>query len=271
MKGLGFLGAGNMGEAMIFGVLSAGLLAPSRIFVVDPSPGRGEELKSKHGVVPCPSPAEMLEECDTVVLAVKPQVLPALLGSLPPGASKGRLFLSIAAGVRLPAILSRLGEGAAVARAMPNTPALVGMASTGIFFSPAVTAEERERALSVFDSFGTTAEVQKEEQLDAVTALSGSGPAYAFLFAEALADGGVRAGLPRDAAMRLAAGTLEGAARMIRETGSHPAVLKDMVMSPAGTTAAGVAALEEGAFRGTVLAAVKAAFDRCRELSRGEG
>jgi pyrroline-5-carboxylate reductase len=271
MKGLGFLGAGNMGEAMIFGVLSAGLLPPSRIFVVDPSPGRAEELREKHGVVPCATAEEMLAACDTVVLAVKPQVLPSLLGSLPPGAAQGRLLLSVAAGVRLSAILSRVGEGASVARAMPNAPASVGAASTGIFFSPAVTAEERGRALSVFESFGTVAELQKEEQLDAVTALSGSGPAYAFLFVEALADGGVRAGLPRDTALRLAAATLEGAGRMVRETGLHPGALKDMVMSPSGTTAAGVAALEEGAFRGTILAAVQAAFDRCRELSRGEG
>jgi len=152
-------------------------------------------------------------------------------------------------------------------RAMPNTPAQVGMGSTGIYFPPAIDAAARQEVLALFSSFGTVVEMPREELLDAVTALSGSGPAYAFLFLEALADGAVRAGMGRAEASLLAASTLEGAARMVRETGKHPAELKDMVMSPGGTTAAGVAALERGAFRATVMDAVLSAWQRCRELS----
>jgi pyrroline-5-carboxylate reductase len=152
-------------------------------------------------------------------------------------------------------------------RTMPNTPAQVGMGSTGIYFARGVDGETRERIRALFASFGEVAEMPREELLDVVTALSGSGPAYAFLFLEALADGAVRAGMGRGDAYLLAAATLEGAARMARETGKHPAELKDLVMSPGGTTAAGVAALERGAFRATVIDAVLAAWQRCRELS----
>jgi pyrroline-5-carboxylate reductase len=150
---------------------------------------------------------------------------------------------------------------------MPNTPAQVGMGSTGIWFPGDVDEATRGKVRALFSSFGAVAEVPREELLDVVTALSGSGPAYAFLFLEALADGAVRAGMGRQEAILLAAATLEGAARMVRQTGKHPAELKDMVMSPGGTTAAGVAALERGSFRATVMDAVMSAWHRCRELS----
>src|SRR4030067_948652 len=183
------------------------------------------------------------------------------------GGAKGQLCVASAAGVPPQTFLSARGEGARVVRAMPNTPAQVGMGSTGLFFVRGVSREQKEWARKIFSSFGEVAEFPREELLDVVTALSGSGPAYAFLFIEALADGAVRAGMGREEAVRLAAATVEGAARMVRTTGKHPGELKDMVTSPGGTTAAGIAALEMGAFRGTVLSAVFAAWQRCRELS----
>jgi pyrroline-5-carboxylate reductase len=264
---LGFLGAGNMGEAMIRGVLAAKLYPPKRIVVHDTAPGRCEDLRERYGVAVARSAEDLLRACDTVVVAVKPQVLDAVLGSIPKAAARGKTFVSIVAGARSERYTRALGEGARVVRTMPNTPAQVGMGSTGIWFPPDVDEATRGKVRALFASLGAVAEFPREELLDVVTALSGSGPAYAFLFLEALADGAVRAGMGRQEATLLAAATLEGAARMVRQTGKHPAELKDMVMSPGGTTAAGVAALERGSFRATVMDAVMSAWQRCRELS----
>ena len=264
---LGCLGAGNMGEAMIRGLLSAKLRSPEQVVVYDAAPGRGEDLRRRFGVVAVRSVEELLSACDMVVVAVKPQVLSSVLSGIPRDAARGKTFVSIVAGAKISFYEKALGEGPKFVRTMPNTPALIGMGTTGIFFPPATDAETRQEVLALFSSFGTVAEMPREELLDAVTALSGSGPAYAFLFLEALADGAVRAGMGRVEASLLAASTLEGAARMVRETGKHPAELKDMVMSPGGTTAAGVAALERGAFRATVMDAVLSAWQRCRELT----
>jgi len=267
MKGLGFVGAGNMGEAMIRGILAAKLVPPREVVVLDVRPGRGRELSKRFGVATARGMADLFRKCDTIVFAVKPQGVGEALRQVRAGDVKGKLFVTIAAGVPTQVFLSALGEGARVVRAMPNTPAQVGMGSTGLFFVRGVSREQKEWARKIFSSFGEVAEFPREELLDVVTALSGSGPAYAFLFIEALADGAVRAGMGREEAVRLAAATVEGAARMVRESGKHPGELKDMVTSPGGTTAAGIAALEMGAFRGTVLSAVFAAWQRSRELS----
>jgi pyrroline-5-carboxylate reductase len=268
MKGLGFIGAGAMGEAMIKGVLAAKLLPPERIVVEDVRADRCAQLRERYGVAVAESPAALLGACDTVVLAVKPQVLAPVLAGLPAGGREGVLFLSIVAGATLSTLLAGLGRESAVVRAMPNTPAQVGMGAAGFHCSPRVTPAQKAAAMSLLSALGVVVELPKEELLDAVTALSGSGPAYAFLFVEALADGGVRAGLSREDALKLAAATVEGAARMVRETGMHPGQLKDLVMSPGGTTAAGVAALESGAFRGVAMSAVEAAWKRCLELGK---
>lgn len=267
MKGLGFVGAGNMGEAMIRGILKAKLLPPQRVVVLDIRSERGRELRERFGVSVAKGMADLFRKCDTIVFAVKPQGVVEVLHQVPADAAKGKLVVSVVAGVPTWTFLSVLGEGARVVRAMPNTPAQVGMGSTGIYFARGITREQKEWARKIFSSFGEVAEFPREDLLDVVTALSGSGPAYAFLFIEALADGAVRAGMGRKEAIRLAAATVEGAGRMVRETGRHPAELKDMVISPGGTTAAGIAALEIGAFRGTVLSAVFAAWQRSRELS----
>ncbi len=267
MKGLGFIGAGNMGEAMIRGILKAKLVPPREVVVLDVRPERAKEMGRRFGVSVAGGMTDQFRKCDTIIFAVKPQIVGDVLREVPADAVKGKLFITIAAGVPTRTFLSSLGEKARIVRAMPNTPAQVGMGSTGLFFARGVTREQKEWARKLFTSFGEVAEFPREELLDVVTALSGSGPAYAFLFIEAMADGAVRAGMGRGEAIRLAAATVEGAARMVRETGNHPGELKDMVTSPGGTTAAGVAALEMGAFRGTVLSAVFAAWQRCRELS----
>lgn len=267
MKGLGFIGAGNMAEAMIRGILAAKLLPAEKLFVLDIRPGRTEELRNRFGISVSPDLSGLLQECDTIVIAVKPQAVPDVLRSLPAKETKGKLFLSIAAGIRTRVFLDALGEGSSVVRSMPNTPAQVGMGSTGLFYAEGVREEQKAWARKIFSSFGAVAEFAREELLDVATALSGSGPAYVFLFIEALADGAVRSGMGREEAILLAAATVEGAARMVRESGKHPGQLKDLVTSPGGTTAAGIAALERGAFRGTVMDAVFAAWQRCRELS----
>lgn len=268
MKRIGFIGAGNMGEALIRGILSAGILPPGDLVVLDLRADRTREMKDRYGVGEARDPKDLLRRCDAVVIAVKPQAVPGLLRALSPSSVRGKLVLSIAAGIPIRVFLDTLGEKAAVVRAMPNTPAQVRMGSTGLCFSSAVTEPQKEWAARIFSAVGTAVEFSREELLDVVTALSGSGPAYVFLFVEALADGAVRAGMAREDALLLAASTVEGAARMIQETGMHPGALKDLVTSPGGTTAAGLAALERGAFRGTVLEAVDAAWKRCRELSR---
>ena len=268
MKKVGFVGAGNMAEAMLRGMIGAKLLPARDIFVQDVRPRRVEQLARHYGVSVSPSLEDLARRCGTVVFAVKPQVVPEVLEALPKGERKGKLFLSIAAGVKTRVFLDALGKDGSVIRAMPNTPAQVGMGSTGLFFASGVTTAQKEWARKIFSSFGSVAEFPREELLDVVTALSGSGPAYAFLFIEALADGAVRSGMGREEALDLAAATVEGAARMVRESGKHPGQLKDLVTSPGGTTAAGVAALERGAFRGTVMDAVFAAWQRCKEISK---
>jgi len=205
MKGLGFVGAGNMGEAMIRGILAAKLVPPREVVVLDIRPGRGRELSKRFGVATARGMADLFRKCDTIVFAVKPQGVGEVLRQVRAGDVKGKLFVTIAAGVPTQVFLSALGEGARVVRAMPNTPAQVGMGSTGLFFARGVSREQKEWARKIFSSFGEVAEFPREELLDVVTALSGSGPAYAFLFIEALADGAVapawggrrRSGLPR--------------------------------------------------------------------------
>lgn len=267
MRMIGFIGGGNMAEAMIRGILGAGLLPAGNVLVLEPRVDRSDLLAKNFGVRIAPDMEALFAVCDTVVFSVKPQVLPEVLRELPHDGREGKLFVTIAAGTPMARFQAVLGQDASVVRAMPNTPAQVGMGSTGICFSHGVNSEHRAWARSLFASFGSVAEFGTEDLLDAVTALSGSGPAYVFLFIEALADGAVRVGMPRKEALLLAASTVEGAGRMVRETGEHPGVLKDMVTSPGGTTAAGIAALESGAFRGTVIEAVAAAWKKCRELS----
>ena len=211
--------------------------------------------------------AEGVQGAAIVVLAVKPQVMGSVLPVLKSNASAETLFVSIAAGVSCATIEAALATGARVVRTMPNTPALVGCGATALCAGSHATAADLETAEALFSSVGIAVTVP-EKSIDAVTGVSGSGPAYVFLFLEALADGGVQQGLPRDVALKLAGQTVLGAAKLMMESGTHPGVLKDQVTSPGGTTIAAVRALEDGAFRGTTMSAVAAACARSKELSK---
>lgn len=263
---IGFLGGGAMGEALIYGLLRAGLVEPANILVSDVSQARLDYLKDKFGVTTVAENSAVVKEADLVVLAVKPHLILPVLRDAAPLARPGQAFISIAAGITTGQMESCLAGPVPVLRVMPNTPCLAGEGASAISAGKFAGRESVEKTMAVFAAAGRAVEVP-ESQLEAVTALSGSGPAYMFLILEGLIDGAVRLGLPRDTARVLAAQTMLGAAKMMLETGEHPARLKDMVTTPGGTTMAGLMALEEGALRSTLMKAVEAAARRCRELS----
>ena len=259
---VGTVGAGNMAEAILHGLLQAGL-RPDQLMASDPDPARREHVTTHLGVPTTDSNAEVSAFAELVVLAVKPGQLEAAASTLP--RDSGPLFVSIAAGVTLATLRRHLGASARVVRAMPNTPALIGEGITAIAADPAADPADLERAESVLRAVGKVLRVP-ESQLDPVTGLSGSGPAYVYLFIEALTEAGIHEGLSAAAARDLAVQTTLGAARMVQTSGEHPAVLRERVTSPGGTTVAGLAALEDGGLRAAIMAAVRAATARSREL-----
>lgn len=264
-KKIAFLGTGNMAEALVKGLLRAGAAAPADLVCAEPREERRREIEQRYGVRTVASNREAVGAADVVLLSVKPQVLDAVLEEIAADVGTTRLVVSIAAGVPIAAIARRLPAGARIVRTMPNTPALVGAGAAALSAGPHATPADVALARSLLESVGT-AVVVAEPLLDAVTGLSGSGPAFVYLFIEAMADGGVKAGLARAEALQLAAQTVLGAARLVLESGEHPGRLKDQVTSPGGTTIAGVHALEKAGFRGAVIDAVEAAARRSREL-----
>ena len=263
---IAFIGSGNMAGALIKGLIHAGACQPSEIMAVDVRASRLEEVAAAHpGLRTTDDLAVALAWAEVVVLSVKPQVfdrvLPVVSGALRPDA----LVISIAAGVPLAAIEARLPQGARVVRTMPNTPALVDEGATALSRGRHATDDDMDVARRIFDAVGVSVVVD-EVLLDAVTGLSGSGPAYVFLIIEALADAGVKVGLHRADAQLLAATTVLGAARLLLDTGEHPGRLKDMVTSPGGTAIAGLHTLEAGGLRTTLIDAVEAATERSAEL-----
>ena len=262
---VGFLGAGQMATALAGGWARAGLLDRARSLASDPLPAARNGFATATKLTAITSNADLMAAADVVVLAVKPQSLDAVLREVAPLVEPRHLFVSIVAGATLARLATALGPTARLVRVMSNTPALIGAGATGVAGGSADDAALVEK---LFAAVGTAVRVA-EPLLDAVTGLSGSGPAYIFVLIEALADGGVRAGLPRDVALKLAAQTVLGAAKMVVETGTHPAALKDAVASPGGTTIAGLHALERAGFRAAVMDAVKAAADRSAELGKG--
>jgi pyrroline-5-carboxylate reductase len=267
---IGFIGAGAMAEALAGGLRAAGIAA-AQLRLADPDPARRKHIEASLGVETTADNAAVVAQSDVVLLAVKPQVVPAVLAALTDASDRARpLWISIAAGVRIARLETALGARARIVRAMPNTPALVRSGATAICGNRAATAEDLSRAHAIFASVGTCWTAPREALLDAVTGLSGSGPAYVFVFLEALGDAGVRMGLPRDAAYQLAFQTVLGAARLAIEDGRHPAQLKDQVTSPGGTTIAGLERLEAGGLRAAVYDAVAAAARRSRELAEEE-
>jgi pyrroline-5-carboxylate reductase len=263
-KRLGFLGAGNMSGALIKGLLHGGF-PPSRILASDVKAERLEQLRTKHGIRTTVDNHELLRESDVLVLAVKPQVVDRVLTEIGGDVRPDQVVVSVAAGVTLEGLEGRLTAGARVIRAMPNTPAMVQAGATAIAGGAHAREDDLRVARELFEAVGRVV-VLDEGLLDAVTGLSGSGPAYVMLIIDALADGGVKVGLHRDTALLLAAQTVFGSALLLLETGEHPGRLKDMVTSPGGTAIAGLHTLESGALRKTLIDAVETASKRAAEL-----
>jgi pyrroline-5-carboxylate reductase len=264
-KKIAILGAGNMGEALAKGLLRTGKIPPESLTCTDARAERREEIKARYGVQVTGDNRAAAAQADIVVLAVKPQVIDVLLEEIAPAVDARKLVISIAAGVPIAALARKLGAGVRIVRTMPNTPALVGAGATALARGAHATEADLEQALALFEAVGV-AVVVEEQHLDAVTGLSGSGPAFVFMAIEALADGGVKVGLARPVAMALAAQAVMGSAKLVLETGEHPGRLKDQVTSPGGTSIAGVHALEQHGFRAALIAAVEAATKRSREL-----
>lgn len=259
-----FLGAGNMANAIIRGLLRAGL-APSKITATVRREEKRKELETTHGIVAGFDNVAATRDAEVVVLCVKPQALDKLLTQVAPAVDRSKLIISVAAGVPIAAIERRLGAGARIVRSMPNTPSLVGAGATAVSAGEHATEEDLQLATAMFDSVGLTTVVD-EYLLDAVTGLSGSGPAYIFLIIEAMSDAGVKVGLSRHQALKLAAQTVLGSAKLLLETNAHPGHLKDQVTSPGGTAIAGLHTLEAGGLRTTLIDAVEAATTRARQL-----
>ena len=261
---IGFIGGGNMAEALIKGLLAGGFPV-ERIMASEPSELRRDHLQDEYGIELTVDNVELMKKCEIIVLSIKPQIADEVLEEISNSYSNDKLLVSILAGVPCSQIEKHLVGSPRVVRVMPNTPALVSEGASAICRGHNSTKEDLQLVKELFESVGTV-QVIDERQMDAATGLSGSGPAYIYTVIEALADGGVREGLRRDVAHALAVQTVVGAALMVRETGEHPAILRDRVCSPGGTAITGVSTLEKKGLRTTLMEAVSAAANRSREL-----
>jgi len=267
-KRVGFVGGGNMGEALIRGLLGANLVPADLMAATDVRTERTAQLTRQFGITAHADNARLVREADVVILAVKPQIMAGVLSEIAAAVTARHLLISIAAGVATSTIRTALGKDARIIRVMPNTPALVLQGAAAVAKGKGLGPDDLAIAEEIFGAVGRVV-VLDEELMDAVTGLSGSGPAYVAIVVESLADGGVKMGLDRATAMTLATQTVFGTAQLLLETGMHPGSLKDMVSSPGGTTIAGISALEEGGIRATFIRAVERATQRSRELGRG--
>jgi len=261
---IAFLGSGNMAEAMIKGILDAGLYRADEVLASDLSKSRLESLRSTYGIRTTASNSEAVRKSGIIILSVKPLSVDAVLEEISPELG-GKLLISVAAGVTIARIASHLPESSRMIRAMPNAPAKVQSGASVLSPGKGLDQASLDLALKIFSVIGK-AWVLDEGQMDAVTGLSGSGPAFIFVIIEALSDGGLKAGLPREMATQLAAQTVLGAAKMVLQLNEHPAKLKDLVTSPAGTTIAGLHQLEAGKIRASLMNAVEAAVERSKAL-----
>jgi pyrroline-5-carboxylate reductase len=264
---LGVIGCGKMATALVKGALAQGVVKGVDVIGVARTEASRLRFSEQTGARNTISIEEVVRESEVLILATKPHDIPGIIQMAELGKFPDKLFISVAAGVTLGAMEKLTGGTGRFIRTMPNTPALVGKGAAAFSLGSNCGVVDREIVQSILGAVGLSVEVP-ERLIDAVTGLSGSGPAYIYLVIEALADGGVQAGLPRIDALKLAAQTVAGAAAMVLETGLHPAVLKDMVTSPGGTTIAGLAALEDGAIRSSFIAAVSAAVARAKELGK---
>ncbi len=254
-----------MGTAFVRGVLAVGVYDKDSIVLSDSDAAKGRAVSAELGVSFCETNAQAVASASVVLLAVKPAIVDAVARDIKDAVDEDTVVVSIAAGVSIAKISSALRPGTAVVRAMPNTPVQIGAGAIGFSRGPGASDKHVARASAIFEAVGIAVEVP-ERLLNAVTGLSGSGPAYVFLIVEAMSDAGVAAGLPRDLALALAAQTVAGSARLVIDSGKHPAQLKDQVTSPGGTTIAGLASLEKGGVRAAVMRAVASAVKRAEEL-----
>jgi pyrroline-5-carboxylate reductase len=264
---IGFIGAGNMAEAMIRGLLNGKVSAAAGIAASDVNTARRDVMERTYGIRTTADNLTLVQEAGVIVLAVKPQVAHQVLGAIRPATGPQKLLISIVAGLTIGAMTERLQPGTRIIRTVPNTPVFVGEGMVAIAPGPTATPADMLEVEAIFGPVARTAALD-EKLMDAALGVSGSGPAYVFLVIDALADGGVKMGLPKPLALTLAAQTVLGAARMCLESGKHPAELKDMVTSPGGTTIAALHQLEKGALRATLISAVEAAARRAEELGR---
>jgi pyrroline-5-carboxylate reductase len=262
---LGFIGCGNMAQAMLKGILAKGIYEKSQVIVSRRSEEALAQIREELGVETTGDNREVAKKADVLVLAVKPFQFPGVISEIRDVIKKDTLIISIAAGQTMANIESLFGKDIKLVRTMPNTPALVLAGATGMCFNAHVTSAEKEQAKLLFESFGVVASVD-EAMIDTVIGVSGSSPAYVFMFIEAMADAAVADGMPRAMAYELAAQTVMGSAKMVLETGRHPGELKDMVCSPGGTTIEAVRVLESNGFRSAVIEGQMACVKKAREL-----
>lgn len=263
---IGFIGLGNMASAIIGGILGKGLVQPTDVYGADPSAVACDKAANAYGMQICPDNKAVAGAVDVLFLAVKPNYLGSVIEEVKTALKPDTLVVSIAAGRTIEYMQNAFGEvKAKIIRCMPNTPALVLEGCTAVSPCELVSEEELQKVLSLLCAFGK-ASVVPERLMDAVVGVSGSSPAYVFLFIEAMADGAVAAGMPREQAYEFAAQAVYGSAKMVLETGMHPGQLKDMVCSPGGTTIEAVKVLEEMGLRGTVMAAMEACIDKSKNL-----
>ena len=263
---IGFIGTGNMGSSIIKGILSSKFEKNENINIFDLDKEKVNNLVKEYGVSAVNSEKELAKNCDIIVLSVKPHIIPVVLKNLSENVKKDTIILTIAAGISISVIENALGEDKKVVRTMPNTPAQVLSGMTAVTFNKNIENSEKEIIFKLLNSFGKSVEIE-EKLMHAYTGISGSLPAYVYMFMEALADGGVLCGMPRNKAYEIVAQTVAGSAKMLLETGKHPGQLKDEVCSPAGTTIEAVRVLENGNFRGNVIEAVAACTEKSKEMA----
>lgn len=267
MKKIGFIGCGNMSQAMIGGVVKAGVFQKENILVSDLNTKSLEIVTNKYGVITTTDNLEVAKKSDILVLAVKPNLYGIVISQIKNAVKNNVIIVTIAAGKSIESTEIAFGREIKVVRVMPNTPALVGEGMSSMVPNKLIETEELEGIVRVFGSFGST-EVVEEKLMDVVTSVSGSAPAYVYMFIEAMADGAVLDGMPRDKAYKMAAQTVLGAAKMVMETGMHPGQLKDMVCSPGGTTIEAVTVLEEKGLRNAVIAAMRRCTEKSKKMSK---
>lgn len=264
---VGFIGSGNMGTAIIKSIINSGKVSPENIFVNDMDREKLEALGKETGVNIAVSNAEVMEKSDVIILAVKPNVVKPVLEACGSILGNEKILVSIAVGLPIKLYKGILGSDKKIIRTMPNTPAMVGEGMTLLSYENNITEEDLKLVMSLFESFGKV-EILDEKLMSEVTALTGSSPAYVFMFIEAMADAAVLSGIPRSLAYKLASQAVLGSAKMVLETGKHPGELKDMVCSPAGTTIEAVSSLEKNSFRYAIIEAMNECTKRAREMGK---